>query len=165
MSLTTVVVAALSRAICYLPPVEAPIVEPFVAAPCVYCAGGHRGVEYNLAQGTHVHAAAGGTVIFDGVVVGTRYLVVLGDDGLTATYGKLAASSGGITGRRVAAGDDVGVSGHRLYFGLRNGDEYLDPEMYLAAIRRRPRLVPSNGRPGRPSLQLPMTCPAAESGR
>ena len=164
MSLTLVVVAALSRAICYLPPVDVPIVEPFVVAPCVYCAGGHRGVEYNVLPGTHVRAAAGGTVVFDGVVVGTRYLVVLGDDGLAATYGKLASATAA-TGRRVAPGDDIGVSGPRLYFGLRSGGSYVDPETYLAVTRRRPRLVPSNGRPGRPSWLLPATCPAAESGR
>lgn len=164
MSLTLVVVAALSRAICYLPPVDVPIVEPFVAAPCMYCAGGHRGVEYDVVPGTHVRAAAGGTVAFDGVVVGIRYLVVLGDDGLAATYGKLTSSTAA-TGRHVAPGDDIGVSGSRLYFGLRNGDAYIDPETYLAVIRRRPRLVPSNGRPGRPSLLLPATCPATESGR
>jgi murein DD-endopeptidase MepM/ murein hydrolase activator NlpD len=164
MSLVLVVVAALSRAICYLPPVDVPIVEPFVAAPCTYCAGGHRGVEYIVPPGIHVHAAAGGTVIFDGVVVGTRYLVVLGDDGLAATYGKLAASTA-TTGRRIVVGDDIGVSGHRLYFGLRNGDDYIDPETYLAVTRHRPRLIPSNARPGRPSLLLPATCPAAESGR
>ncbi len=164
MSFTFLVVAALSQAICYLPPVDVPIVEPFVAAPCTYCAGGHRGVEYIVAPGTHVRSAARGTVIFDGFVVGTRYLVVLGDDGLAATYGKLAASTAA-TGRRVEVGDDIGVSGPRLYFGLRKGGDYIDPEEYLAVIRHRPRLVPSNGSPGRRSLLLPATCPAAESGR
>src|ERR1700712_385586 len=130
MSPVVILFAALSRAICYLPPVDVPVERPFVEAPCAYCAGGHRGVEYLAGDGTHVRAAASGTVVFVGSVVGVRYLVVLGDDGLTATYGMLA-SSGPAVGHRVGAGEDIAVSGSRLYFGLRRGDMYIDPALYL----------------------------------
>src|SRR4051794_28656186 len=98
------VMLSVARVTCYLPPVDAAIVERFVEPPCPYCAGGHRGVEYDVAPGTAVRAAAPGVVSFAGVVAGTRYVVVLGDDGLSATYGMLAASLTG-EGERVRAGD------------------------------------------------------------
>ena len=101
-----------------------------------------------------------GVVTFDGVVAGTRYVVVLGDDGLSATYGMLASSSTS-DGARVRVGEVIARTGSRLYFGLRRDDTYLDPERYLGVVRHRPRLIPSSGLPGRPSRPMPPTCPAA----
>jgi len=164
MDLVAAVLVVVVRVTCYVPPVDAPIVEPFVAAPCPYCAGGHRGVEYDVAPGTPVRAAAPGAVTFDGTVVGTRYLVVRGDDGLTATYGMLSASLAHVD-ERVRAGEVIARAGPRFYFGLRRDETYLDPEDYLGVVRHRPRLVPSSGLPGRPSRPLPPTCPAAVSAR
>ena len=164
MSLVLAVLASVARVTCYLPPVDATIVEPFVDAPCPYCAGGHRGVEYDVSPGTPVRAAAPGVVTFDGVVAGTRYVVVLGDDGLSATYGMLASSSTS-DGARVRVGEVIARAGSRLYFGLRRDDTYLDPERYLGVARHRPRLIPSSGLPGRPSRPMPPTCPAAASAR
>src|SRR5688572_1373143 len=96
MDVVFAVFMAAARVACYVPPVDAPIVEPFVAAPCTYCAGGHRGVEYDVSPGTPVRAAISGMVTFSGVVAGTRYLVVLGDDGLSATYGMIASAVPGV---------------------------------------------------------------------
>jgi murein DD-endopeptidase MepM/ murein hydrolase activator NlpD len=163
MSLGLLVVQIVARVTCYLPPVEAPIVEPFDAPACTYCPG-HRGVEYDVAPGTPVRAAASGVVTFNGVVAGTRYLVVLGDDGLSATYGMLA-SAGSAVGQRVTTGGTIASAGTRLYFGLRDGEVYLDPADYLGVVHHRARLVPSSGRPGRPARAMPPTCPAATSGR
>ena len=164
MGLVLAVLVTVARVTCYLPPVGAPIAEPFAEPPCPYCAGGHRGVEYDVAPGTPVRAAAPGVVTFDGVVAGTRYLVVLGDDGLSATYGMLASSAAAV-GDHVRVGEVVARAGSRLYFGLRRDDTYLDPEDYLGVVRHRPRLVPSSGLPGRPARPLPPTCPAAGSAR
>jgi murein DD-endopeptidase MepM/ murein hydrolase activator NlpD len=144
--------------------VDAPIVEPFVAAPCPYCAGGHRGVEYDVSPGTAVRAATSGVVTFSGVVAGTRYLVVLGDDGLTATYGMIVSATRSVD-ERVGTGHVIARTGSRFYFGLRRGDTYIDPEDFLGVARRRPRLVPSSGLPARPPRQLPPTCPAAHLPR
>jgi murein DD-endopeptidase MepM/ murein hydrolase activator NlpD len=156
MHLTLVI--ALARA-CYLPPVGAPIVEAFVAPPCEYCAGGHRGLEYDTAPGTTVRAIAPGVVSFSGAVAGVRYVVVDQDDGLKATYGMLAGSSLA-EGARVAARDAVGRTGARFYFGMRRGESYLDPEPFLAVVLHRPRLVPSSGLPPRPARPRPPSCPA-----
>jgi len=164
MGLVLTMLVTLARVTCYLPPVDAPIVEPFVEPPCPYCAGGHRGVEYDVAPGTPVRAAAPGVVTFAGVVAGTRYVVVLGDDGLSATYGMLASSSVA-QGERIRVGEVIGRTGHRLYFGLRRDETYVDPEHYLGVVRHRPRLIPSSGLPGRPSRPMPPTCPAAASAR
>src|SRR3954451_1628691 len=80
----------------YVPPVDAPIVDPFRAPSCAFCAG-NRGLEYQPAPGSTVIAAAPGVVRFSGLVAGVRYLVVDQTDGRAATYGRL-----GIT--RVALG-------------------------------------------------------------
>ncbi|MCU1394336.1 MAG: peptidase family protein [Ilumatobacteraceae bacterium] len=150
-------VAALSPS-CYRPPVDVPISEPFVGPACTYCPG-HRGIGYDTSPGAAVHAAAAGPVTFVGVVAGVRYVVVLHADGIAATYGELA-SSALHDGDTVAAGEVVGTATDELYFGLRRGDTYLDPTGYLGITRRRPRLVPSSGRPGRPAEVLPPACPA-----
>src|SRR4051812_38875494 len=85
---------------CYFPPVVAAVVEPFDEPACTYCAG-HRGIAYAVAAGTPIRSAAGGVVSFAGSVAGTRYVIVLHDDGLTATYGKLDVISVEV-GQRVA---------------------------------------------------------------
>ncbi len=145
-------------AACYLPPVPVPIAEPFVAPACRYCPG-HRGVEYDLAPGTRVGAAAAGEVTFSGVVAGIRYLVVLHTDGIRATYGSLQNSAVG-SGDSVTAGDVVAISTDRLYFGLRSPDGTpLDPADYLAVVTRRARLVPIDGSRSRPAASRAPTCP------
>ena len=44
---------------CLLPPVDAPIVDPFRPPPCAWCPG-NRGIEYDVPAGTPVRAAAAG---------------------------------------------------------------------------------------------------------
>ncbi len=140
---------------CYLPPVEAPIAKPFVAPACVYCPG-HRGVEYDLLPGTAVRAAGSGIVTFAGVVAGTRYVVVLDRDGISATYGFIRSSTAR-PGDQVQVGQVIAVSGNLLYFGLRDGDGTpLDPTHRLAVASRRARLVPVDGSPRRaPAVTKP----------
>ncbi len=150
---------------CYLPPVVAPIAVPFEAPACDYCPG-QRGIEYHVVPGTRVHAASAGTVTFNGVVAGTRYVVVLHADGLRATYGQLASSRVDRSDA-VIAGEMIATSSNVLYFGLRNADDDpLDPASYLATVARRARLVPVNGSPARPPVTRTPTCPkVAESAR
>lgn len=143
---------------CYLPPVEAPISVPFIAPVCTYCPG-HRGLEYRLIEGTPVRAVASGIVTFSGLVAGTRYVVVLHDDGIAATYGDLRISSLA-AGDMVRLGSIIGASTSTLHFGLRRGEIYLDPADHLGLLRLRARLVPSGGRPGRPSHPPVLQCPA-----
>jgi murein DD-endopeptidase MepM/ murein hydrolase activator NlpD len=151
-------VAAALVAGCFLPPVDAPVVDPFRAPACEYCAG-NRGIEYGPREGQVVRAGATGVVTFAGSVAGTRYVVVEHPDGLRMTYGKLATSEVA-AGQRVLRGQRVGTTTTSLFVGLRRGDEYLDPAPLLGTLRYRTRLVPSDG--SRPRLAPPprLVCPS-----
>ena len=143
---------------CYVPPVQSPIVDPFRAPSCLYCAG-NRGLEYQPPAGSRVVAAAAGVVEFSGLVAEVRYLVVRQADGRSATYGRLAGSSVA-AGARVAAGQVLGTTTQRFYFGLREGDRYLDPAPFLGTLRYRPRLVPLDGSAPRRAPPPTMVCAA-----
>jgi murein DD-endopeptidase MepM/ murein hydrolase activator NlpD len=95
-----------------------------------------------------VVAAYAGVVRFDGVVADVRYLVVVQADGRTATYGRLATVFVAV-GATVAAGQGLGTTTARFFFGLRQGDRYVDPGPFLGVARFRPRLVPIDGYPPR----------------
>ena len=147
---------------CYQSPVAAPVVDPFRAPACSYCPG-NRGLEYQTPAGTPVRAAASGVVRFTGVVAGVRYVVVRHDDGLSATYGRLA-SAVVVVGEPVAAGRVVGTSTNRFFFGLRAGDRYIDPAPFLGVLRYRPRLVPADGSAPRRAPPPAIHCAAAPQG-
>ncbi|MGI9052425.1 MAG: peptidoglycan DD-metalloendopeptidase family protein [Ilumatobacteraceae bacterium] len=143
---------------CLLAPVAAPIVDRFREPPCPWCPG-NRGLEYGVAAAEPVRAAAAGTVTFNGVVAGTRYLVVEHVDGLRATYGRLDASPL-IVDQRVLAGAVVGLSGDDgLYFGLRRGDGYIDPQPLLGRLVERWRLLPTDGSTPRSAPPPRWRCP------
>ena len=135
---------AAALAVCYPPPVEAPVSVPFVQPACSYCPG-HRGLEYRVAPATPVHFIAPGVVTFAGLVAGTEYVVVLQTDGMKATYGQLQAAL--VTrGDLVVVGQAAGRSGQRLYFGLRDAaDDPIDPAPLLGVLVGRARLVPAPG--------------------
>jgi murein DD-endopeptidase MepM/ murein hydrolase activator NlpD len=134
---------------CWRPPVTGVVTDPFREPPCPYCAG-NRGLEYRVGWRVAVRAVASGTVSWAGSIAGTRYVVVRHVDGWRATYGRLDAALLE-TGDVVRAGAAVGVASGRLFFGLRQGDRYIDPAPFLAELRGRPRLVPIDGRPARPA--------------
>jgi murein DD-endopeptidase MepM/ murein hydrolase activator NlpD len=143
---------------CYLPPVDAPIVDPFRAPACTFCPG-NRGLEYQPAPGSPVVAAAPGVVRFSGVVAGVRYLVVEQVDGRTATYGRLAAARVGL-GAAVRQGETLATTGDRFFFGVREGQRYVDPAPFLGHPRFRPRLVPIGHWPRRRPPSPVMVCAA-----
>lgn len=147
-------------AICYLPPVNATVDVSFEAPACTYCPG-QRGNEYEVSPGTPVHAAAAGMVTFAGVVVGVRYVVVVHDDGIRSTYGVLHRTAVAVD-QRVDAGQVIGWSTSRLYFGLKAADGTpLDPNGLLAVATRRARLVPTTDSPSRPAVERPPSCSAS----
>ena len=131
----------------YLPPVDGPIVDHFRPPACTWCAG-NRGIDYAVAPGTSARASAAGVVTFAGSVGFDLFVVVAHADGLRTTYAFLA-SVGVSVGDRVAQGQVVGTTGDRLHFGVRRGDDYLDPERLLAGLVVRSRLVPTDGSPAR----------------
>jgi murein DD-endopeptidase MepM/ murein hydrolase activator NlpD len=151
-----VAVLGLLAPTCYMPPITSPVVDPFRAPACQFCPG-NRGLEYEPAIGTKVVAAAAGVVTFSGLVAGVRYVVVEQDDGRLATYGRLAAAKV-VVGASVAVGDQIGTTTERFYFGLRDGDQYIDPAPFLGTLRSRPRLIPTDGSPPRPAPAPTLSC-------
>ncbi len=154
------VLAALALLVpsCYQPPVNSSIVDPFRSPACTYCPG-NRGLEYQPAAGTRVVAAATGVVGFSGVVAGVRYLVVDQTDGRKATYGRLASVLVAV-GATVRAGEPLGTTTARFFFGLRQGDRYVDPAPFLGVVRYRPRLVPVDGSAPRRAPPPTLRCAA-----
>jgi murein DD-endopeptidase MepM/ murein hydrolase activator NlpD len=141
--ISAIAVLAMLAPSCYQPPVTSAIIDPFRAPACSYCPG-NRGLEYEPATGSRVVAAAPGVVGFSGMVAGVRYLVVDQTDGRTATYGRLASALV-MVGATVRAGEPVGTTTARFFFGLRQGTRYVDPAPFLGVLRYRPRLIPVDG--------------------
>jgi murein DD-endopeptidase MepM/ murein hydrolase activator NlpD len=123
----------------FVPPVAAPIVDHFRAPACTWCAG-NRGIDYAVAPGSPVHAAAAGRVDFAGPVGRELFVVVSHPDGLRTTYGFVQTVQVTV-GQMVATGDTVATAGPDLHFGVRRGDTYLDPEPFLVGRRLKARLV------------------------
>jgi murein DD-endopeptidase MepM/ murein hydrolase activator NlpD len=133
------IVPALSVPPRFVPPVTAPIVERFRPPACRWCAG-NRGIDYAVAPGTPVRAAASGRVDFAGPVGRELFVVVSHPDGLRTTYGFVQTVQVTV-GQTVASGDIVALAGADLHFGVRRGDTYLDPEPFLIGQRLKARLV------------------------
>jgi hypothetical protein len=113
-----------------------------------------------------VTASFSGQVTFVGVVAGSTWLVVLDDDGLRATYGRVPLASVIVApGSHVVVGQRVATSSGAVYLGLRDATgAAVDPSPLLGRWRRRPWLVPVDGSPGRPGPPRRLVCgiPALE---
>ena len=109
---------------------------------------GHRGVDLDADVGDPVLAAGAGTVTWAAPIAGRGVVVVLHEDGRRTTYEPVDPSVS--VGDAVEAGDPLGVIapgvGHCggvpscLHWGLRRGEDYLDPMLLLR--RGRPVLLP-----------------------
>jgi murein DD-endopeptidase MepM/ murein hydrolase activator NlpD len=121
----TAVVAFLAGG--YQPPVDAPVVDAFRPPPTPWAAG-NRGIEYATAPGTQVGAAADGTVVFAGMVGGSRHVVVRHADGVRTSYSFLRTALVRL-GDTVVRGQPLGTTGSRFHFGARIGDVYIDPAL------------------------------------
>ena len=100
---------------------------------------GHRGVDLGGWDGQPVLAAGDGVVAFAGMVAGKPVVSVDHPNGLRTTYEPVLATV--TAGQRVARGDPIGTlrAGHAgcvaaacLHWGVRCGDEYLDPLWLLS---------------------------------
>ncbi|MET8200472.1 M23 family metallopeptidase [Micromonospora taraxaci] len=113
---------------------------------------GHRGVDLAAPPGVVVRSAGPGTILFAGLVAGRPVVTVGHAGGLRTTHEPV--QPGVRAGQAVATGAPLGelLPGHPgcpadacLHWGLRRGEEYLDP---LALLGLGPvRLLPVSGPP------------------
>jgi murein DD-endopeptidase MepM/ murein hydrolase activator NlpD len=148
---------------CWVPPVDGVVTDPFREPPCIWCAG-NRGIEYRVARSSTVRAPVTGRVTFSGTVVGTTYVVIEVANGWRLTHGKLDATHLE-QGDVVVAGTTIGVASGAFFFGVRKGATYVDPAPFLGRLVGRPRLIPSDGSPPRPSTATRLRCQARSSAR
>ena len=131
-------------------PVDGPraVGRPF-APPASRYGSGHRGADLVSTPGALVRAAGAGRVSYAGLLAG-RGVVVVVHGALRTTYEPVTAAVR--VGSEVAGGQAVGrlESGHPacpapacLHWGLRRGEDYLDPVRLLQAGPV--RLLPLNG--------------------
>lgn len=122
----------LAHALSGQPPIDGPVVHRF-DPPALSWQRGHRGVDLAGTLGEPVHASANGVVTFAATLAG-RGVVVVSHGALRTTYEPVSAAVR--VGQRVSAGDLLGFlqGGHAdcpasacLHWGLKRGDEYLDP--------------------------------------
>ena len=122
------------------------VTRAFDVLPHRYAAG-HRGVDLAGSPGAPVLAAGDGVVAFAGMVAGRSVVSVDHPGGLRTTYEPVDPSVG--AGQAVARGSPLGtlLAGHSgcsaaacLHWGLRRGEDYLDPLALL--VLPRVRLLP-----------------------
>ncbi|MFN8146657.1 MAG: M23 family metallopeptidase [Candidatus Nanopelagicales bacterium] len=132
----------------WVAPIEPPdLVAPFAPPPRRWLPG-HRGVDLAAVAGDPVRAAGAGTVTWAGPLAGRGVVVISHDDGLRTTYEPVDATV--VEGDRVQAGQVIGTVGEGdvhcgreprcLHWGLRRGEDYLDPWRLLHPGR--PVLLP-----------------------
>lgn len=130
------------------------VVRPF-DPPAHRYGTGHRGADLLAVPGAAVSSAGSGQVSYAGLLAG-RGVVVVVHGSLRTTYEPVLAAVS--VGQPVAAGELLGVlePGHPscpaaacLHWGLRRGDDYLDPVGLVAAGPL--RLLPLQPEPGRRS--------------
>lgn len=134
-------------------PIPGAIVRDF-DPPAADWLPGHRGVDLLGRAGEPVVAAASGTVVFAGQLAGRSVISIELPSGGRITYEPVAPAV--LVGSRVQVGEIIGVleTGHCtvdvadacLHFGVKRGDNYLDPNIVLAQAttqQRRIRLLPA----------------------
>ncbi|HEV7648052.1 MAG TPA: peptidoglycan DD-metalloendopeptidase family protein [Actinophytocola sp.] len=118
------------------------VVRPFDAPSSPY-GPGHRGVDLGGPAGSPVLSAGAGVVVFAGQLAGRGVVSVDHPNGLRTTYEPLAPAVK--AGDRVAAGavlgrlrpGHAGCPGACLHWGVRRGEEYLDPLSLVSTGRVR----------------------------
>jgi murein DD-endopeptidase MepM/ murein hydrolase activator NlpD len=150
MSILLALILALVSSFGYGWPVEPPHVARGFDPPPQPWLAGHRGVDLAATPAAPVRAAGAGVVAFAGVIAGRGVVSVAHPGGLRTTYEPVLSALH--VGDPVARGQVLGTLavGHPgcpvaacLHWGLRRGDEYLDPLALLGLGRV--RLLPLAG--------------------
>jgi murein DD-endopeptidase MepM/ murein hydrolase activator NlpD len=155
---TCVPLGVATAAVCWSPPVDAPITDPFRPPTCTWCPG-NRGLEYGTSRGAPVRAVATGRVTYAGSIAGTVYVVVRHGDGRRVTYGNLLGESFDV-GDLVIRGQIIGRADGRFHLGVREGERYVDPGRLIGRFISRPRLVPVDGSRPNPAPAPHLSCAA-----
>ncbi|WP_427016920.1 M23 family metallopeptidase [Pseudarthrobacter sp. P1] len=129
------------------------VVHPF-APPAKPWLSGHRGVDLAAPQGSTVLAPADGIVVFSGWVVDRGVLTLRHANGLLGSFEPVDSPLE--PGTEVAAGAQLGTLAGRthcgpgppgpgscLHWGVRRGEEYINPLQFVLDLR--------------PSILLPLT--------
>jgi hypothetical protein len=124
----------------WLPPVDAPVIDPF-RPPAQRWHAGNRGLAYGTTHGQPVVAVADGTVTFVGTVGRHRHLVIDHGGGLRSTAAFVAEALV-VRGQRVGRGQLVARASTGFHLTARLGDQYIDPALLIAGGRPVPRLEP-----------------------
>lgn len=118
-----------------------PAVERHFEAPAKRWLPGHRGVDLHAPPGTPVRAPQAGVVSFTGVVVDREVLTVDHGEGHRSSFEPVSPVVH--RGERVVRGQviaTVGSPGHgpggsAVHWGVREGDEYVNPLQFVADLR------------------------------
>lgn len=105
---------------------------------------GHRGVDLAAPQGVAVLAPTDGVVSFSGVVVNRAVLTIAVADGLRLSFEPVTSTLK--PGDAVTRGQTIGIvegrnhcdgagTGSCLHWGVRRGDEYLNPLQFILDLR------------------------------
>ena len=161
--------------VCLAPPVPGPIVAPFIAPACPYCAG-HRTVDFAANIGDEVVAPVTGRIVFAGWVVDQSFFTievppmiqptktgrVTATEKILITLGNVTIGQNVALNQRVRAGDPIGRAEGLIRLSMRDGRSgeaarYRDPAAFLGTRRQRIRLVP-NSRIGARPVRLALEC-------
>lgn len=123
----------------WIPPIDAPIIDPFRPPASRYGAG-NRGLEYGASPGQSIWAVDDGTVVFAGRVGNARHITVDHGSGLRSTYA-FVESIGVVRGQTVRQGQVVGSAAPGFHLTARLGDDYVDPELLFAGYDVNLRLI------------------------
>ncbi|SEF35566.1 Peptidase family M23 [Amycolatopsis pretoriensis] len=130
-----------------------PVVTKYFDAPETPYGAGHRGVDLAAVPGQEVLSADAGVVVFAGLVGGRPVMSVDHDGGLRTTYEPVEPKVA--VGDQVYRGQVLGtvLAGHPgcaiaacLHWGVRRGDEYVDPLALIGELGEF-RLKPWGGGP------------------
>ena len=104
-------------------------------------ANGHTGLDMMAPEGSPIHAAAGGTIVYAGWYFAYGNIVdIQHADGVVTRYAHMSAFAAGIRpGAPVAVDEVIGKVGHtgrahgsHVHFEVRIGGRPVDPKPYLA---------------------------------
>ena len=122
-----------------IPPVDAAVSVGFTE-PAHRFAPGHRGIDYAVPSGTRVRAAGAGMVTFAGRIGDVLAVTIAHDQGFESTYSSLSdvyVEEGDLVhpGTWIgAAGSAHPGGGDGLHLGIKRGDAYADPALFLGGF-------------------------------